>query len=515
MATNWTLENTVMVKNEDFVKKAEAAAPKLYRREEEALTRFRIEGQTLKKEETEGEGYGKGDRIVFDFGHNHAAYFSFTCESVGSPQDAPAFLKIKFCEAEREIYDECTDYQGWISKGWIQEEWLHLDELPKRISMERRYAFRYVVVTVLDTSQKFRITLKDVKREVVSAVKEDCCPPLKTGDELLKKIDEAAVRTLFNCMQTVFEDGPKRDRRLWLGDLRLQALANYETFKEYDLVKRCLYLFAGMTDQNGMIPACVFERPSPHMDDTFLLDYALFFLPALVEYYEYSGDRDTLMELCPAALRQMEIALGFVDKEHVVGREGERTQAGVYHCFTDWNEKLDKQCVMQAVMIYCLKYAIRLCVLTGDKEKEAYYENTRRNLETGAGTFWDEEKKAFVSGPSRQVSLASQVWMILAGVVPKDQAAKLLEETKDSQVAMVTPYMNHFYVTALIAAGRKEQALEHIKKYWGGMIRAGADTFWELYNPENDRETPYGSDSVNSYCHAWSCTPAYLLRVYF
>ena len=27
-------------------------------------------------------------------------------------------------------------------------------------------------------------------------------------------------------MQDVFEDGPKRDRRLWLGDLRLEALAN-------------------------------------------------------------------------------------------------------------------------------------------------------------------------------------------------------------------------------------------------------------------------------------------------
>lgn len=29
-----------------------------------------------------------------------------------------------------------------------------------------------------------------------------------------------------DCMQSVFEDGPKRDRRLWLGDLRLQALAS-------------------------------------------------------------------------------------------------------------------------------------------------------------------------------------------------------------------------------------------------------------------------------------------------
>ena len=36
------------------------------------------------------------------------------------------------------------------------------------------------------------------------------------------------------------EDGPKRDRRLWLGDLRLEALANYETYRNFDLVKRLL-----------------------------------------------------------------------------------------------------------------------------------------------------------------------------------------------------------------------------------------------------------------------------------
>ena len=42
-------------------------------------------------------------------------------------------------------------------------------------------------------------------------------------------LDRVSQRTLRDCMQTVFEDGPKRDRRLWLGDLRLQALANYAT----------------------------------------------------------------------------------------------------------------------------------------------------------------------------------------------------------------------------------------------------------------------------------------------
>jgi len=58
-------------------------------------------------------------------------------------------------------------------------------------------------------------------------------------------------------MQTVFEDGPKRDRRLLFGNLRFQAFTNYATFRNYDLVKRCLYLFAAFPREDGMVFACV------------------------------------------------------------------------------------------------------------------------------------------------------------------------------------------------------------------------------------------------------------------
>lgn len=518
MAVNWASEQAVMMKNEHFIQKAQKLIPSLIRTNEKPVKYYEwkdgvkipIHGDFGKK------SYGKGDRIILDFEHNHAAYFQFVCRSTGSPQDAPAFLHIKFCEIEKEIDEDSANYNGWISKGWIQEEWLHLDELPAEIQMERRYAFRYVVITVLDTSQKFRITLEHAKRQAVSSVKEDNASPFPTEDSMLKQIDRTSVRTLANCMQTVFEDGPKRDRRLWLGDLRLQALADYQTFHDTDLVKRCMYLFAGMPNQEGMIPACVFEKPEPLMDDTFLLDYALFFIPLLVEYYKNTKDRETLGELAPAALHQLEIAMKFVDDNGVVCEEGAECMHGKYYCFIDWNDQLDKQCSMQAVIIYAMRYAEELCRLTGNKDGENECREAGERLSDAARRkFWDHEEHAFISGGDRQVSLASQVWMILADVIRGEEAVRLLNRAEKSPVTMVTPYMHHFYVTALIQCGEKEKALNHIKTYWGGMIFAGADTFWELYNPENEKESPYGSDCVNSYCHAWSCTPAYLLREYY
>ena len=98
-----------------------------------------------------------------------------------------------------------------------------------------------------------------------------------------------------------------------------------------------------------------------------------------------------------------------------------------------------------------------------------------------------------------------------------EEGAEILDKViaLNPEKGMVSPYMNHHFVEALLKCGKKEQAMDYMKYYWGGMLSHGADTFWELYNPENPAESPYGGSIVNSYCHAWSCTPTYLLRKYF
>ena len=64
-----------------------------------------------------------------------------------------------------------------------------------------------------------------------------------------------------------------------------------------DLVKRCLYLFAGQTKDNGQVSACLFTAPKFIVDDTFLQDYSKSFGAPLLDFYEASGDRETLEDL--------------------------------------------------------------------------------------------------------------------------------------------------------------------------------------------------------------------------
>lgn len=519
MAITNAIENFKMTVNEDFVAKAQALTPALIETNIVPTQTVDImpngpdfSAKELKPGFTSSRPLGREDSLCLDFGNHCVGYVSFTITPVGSPADAPAYLSLRFGEIPYEIAADASGYSGEVSRAWIQEEFIHVDVLPARVSLPRRYAFRYLRITVLDTSAKYQVVVGDVVCKSVSSADLSAVPPLNVSNPELERLDRASLKTMHDCMQLVFEDGPKRDRRLWLGDLRLQALTNYVTFRNNDLVKRCLYLFAGLTQNEGRVGACLFLEPAPQVDDTALFDYALFFVSCLHDYLEATGDRETAAELFPTARRQLELARRELDEKGLVAdREG-------WWCFLDWGEGLNKQAGAHAILIYTLKQGVCLARRLGDDVQTRAWETASARLSRAAlDHLWDAGQGFFVSGADRQVSWASQVWFVLAGVFGREQNVRLLERliSENPPIPMVTPYMYHYFIDALIQNGLKDQALACMKSYWGGMLRAGADTFWELYDPKDPYASPYGSRLVNSFCHAWSGTPAYFIRKYF
>lgn len=496
MAISNKLQNFQMIVNQSFVDKAEELTPKL------------IETMVTPSPDRTGP-MGKRDRVVLDFQDHQVGYLSFQIESVGSPADAPAKLRIRFAELPFELSEDWESYDGDVSNSWLQEEILFVDTLPSAVNLPRRYAFRYVEMTVLDTSPKYQVVFHGIQCRSVSSGDYGKVPDVIIDDPELAALDRVSLRTMQQCMQTVFEDGPKRDRRLWVGDLRLQALGNYATFRNYDLVKRCLYLLAGLTQNEGRVGACLFEKPQPHVDDTALFDYSLFYVSVLHDYYEATADRKTLEELFPTAHRQVELALRELDERNVV-----RDRKG-WWCFLDWGEGLNKQAGAQAILIYTMKQGRAMAAWLGKDALEKAYDRKIQEATQGAlETLWDRERGFFVSGKESQISWASQIWFVLAEVLNKEENIRLLKRLKreDPPLRMVTPYMYHHYVEALLRCGMKNQAVDCLKSYWGEMIRDGGDTFFEVYDPKDKEASPYGSRIINSFCHAWSGTPAYFIR---
>ncbi|RCW73186.1 family 78 glycoside hydrolase catalytic domain [Saliterribacillus persicus] len=461
--------------------------------------------------ELSDEVLGKDNSLILDFGDHQVGYLSLSITPVGSPPDAPLHMRLTFGEMPVEMAESFSTYDGWISSSWLQEETIHVDVLPSELKLPRRYSFRYLKIEVLDTSPKYKVSFQHVAVETITSGDEGQVEAFVHDDEELVEIDRVSIKTLQDCMQDVFEDGPKRDRRLWLGDLRLQAMANYATFKNNDLVKRNLYQFAAVPNQNGQVSANLFVEPSLIPDDTFLFDYSLFFTTTLYDYYQATKDIETLKELWPIAYRQVEIGLERLDDKGIVQDDDS------WWSFIDWHPDLNKQSPSQAILIYTLKRAILLAQELKEDTKIVELENhLEKVMEATHKYLWKDDIGFFVSGDKEQISWATQVWMVIAGVLDEAKSRELLLQVLDTQpeVEMNTPYMHHHLVEALFEVGLKKEATDWMRMYWGGMLRDGADTFWELYNPKDKTFSPYGNHLINSYCHAWSCTPTYLIRKY-
>jgi alpha-L-rhamnosidase len=501
-----------------WAERAEALLPTLVETEQEpvALVRPRQElSHPLRyymdveaaADQLESYAFTRGESFFLDFGGHRTGFLSFRLETQGRQPDAPVRLRLAFGEVPTDVAEPFEPYTGRLSKGWLPEEIVTVDDLPAFVRLPRRYAFRYLKVEVIDTSAEFAVRFTNVRAHAVTSARTVVAAV--GASELWRRIDEVSLATLRDCMQTCFEDGPRRDRRLWLGDLRLQALTNYATFKHNELAQRCLYLFAAHSRADGLVAACVYERPEPKYGGLHIVDYAALFNVVLLEYVQATGDLQTGRDLWPAAKRQLEILSADLDAN------GRYRNSEAMWIFIDWSDALDREASIQAVLIFAFKRTLDLARTLGTSEEVVGYAATIEQMSRAArAAFWDEGLGLAVSGPSRQVSWASQAWMALAGVLSRDEGARALAAALalPQAVKPVTPYLYHYVVEALLACGSVESARNLVASYWGSMAQLGADTFWESYDPAEPLSSPYGDIHASSYCHAWSCTPAYFVR---
>ena len=451
----------------------------------------------------------KGDVVTIDLGDHYVGYFSFVMDYVDFYIDAPIKLCVKFAESKDELEADFAAYKGKLCASWLQEEIVNLDATGE-FRMPRRYAARYIRITVLQTPKKF--TLSHFAFRAVTSADQSALQEKKIDDPLLAHIDSVATKTLKNCMQRVFEDGPKRDRRLWTGDFYLEALANSRTFANFALVRRCLYLFAA-SDKNahGFFPGFVFENPVFASGIWFLEDYALLYAVTLCDYYEETKDEATFWELYPVAKSQIDAAIQTLDES------GRITIPNGCDAFIDWCPGLHKRVSLHGVFLFALKTFSSLLVKLAHTDAAYYTAQYEAAKMAALALFYDKEKTMVVSEIDHgQYSVHATVWMILGGVLEGEAAKQALLAvlaSKDS-VKPFTPYMHHYVVAAFVSLSLWEEAFAYIKTVWGGMLLRGVDTFPEVYLPSEPGFSPYGDAMINSMCHAWSCTPSYFIRSY-
>ena len=452
--------------------------------------------------------------VTVDFGRHMTGYFTFRIRTVRGAQDAPMRLKFTFGEVPAEMATPFDPFPGGLSRAWMQDETITIEHIDREITIPRRISGRYMRIELLGASSGFDFAMDDMYFTACSSAAEVKVEPL--GDnvpEMIRRINEVSLETLRECMQTVYEDGPKRDHRLWVGDLYLESLANRHSFRNFELTKRCLYLFAGLTADDGTIISNLFEHPEPHPQyGSYMLTYSLLFNSTLLEYLKDTGDLETANDLWEVAERQVEDALTYVNDDYIF----DKSRKNVW-IFFDWRDGLDVDAPIQAAVIFGLNQTYELAQMLGKEDEVKLWKTYEKNMIKAARKhLYDKKRGVIVSGPSQQVSVISQAWMIKAGVLDEAEGQRAINTVlADSSTVMPgTPYATHYLVDAMLLCGMNEEAKSYVIDYWGGMVNKAADTFWEAYDPKNDYISPYGFHPLNSYCHAWSCTPVYFIYTY-
>jgi alpha-L-rhamnosidase len=75
-----------------------------------------------------------------------------------------------------------------------------------------------------------------------------------------------------------------------------------------------------------------------------------------------------------------------------------------------------------------------------------------------------------------------------------------------------------YELAVLCESGEHDLVRREMLSYWGGMIKLGATSFWEEYDPslpDDAHYSMYGVTFGKSLCHAWGAGPIYVIGKYF
>lgn len=254
-----------------------------------------------------------------------------------------------------------------------------------------------------------------------------------------------------------------------------------------------------------------------------IMDYTFYWFLGIYDYYLYTGDKTFITQFYPRMQSLMEYCLGRRNKDGLMeGLPGDWV-------FIDWADKLSKkgEVSFEQLLLCRSLETMGICAdLANEKADAAKYKQYAAELKNKLFTiYWNESKKALVHSrvngqQTENVTRYSNMFSIFFDYFNAQQK----EDVKKSVLLnnniqkITTPYMRFYELEALCAMGEQKYVLQEMKDYWGGMLKLGATSFWEEYNPDKkgaEHYAMYGREFGKSLCHAWGASPIYLLGKYY
>lgn len=459
---------------------------------------FRLERKPLQPVTTAPENGG----VLYDFGRETFGYV--VLEGI----HGTGCLDLYYGESPEEACD--TEHCETLDRLEVNGQ--HIADLATNRTVERtdRYvlesskAFRYVFLKPSDALGVDRVGME------YEFLPEDYRGSFRCNDEELNRIWEVGAYTMHLTTREFFIDGIKRDRWVWSGDAIQSYLMNYYLFFDSETVKRTIWLLRG-------------KDPVTSHTNT-IMDYTFFWFLSIYDYYMYTGDRHFVSQIYPRMQTMMDYVLGRTNADGMVeGLTGDWVFVDWADGYLDKHGELSFEQVLFCKSLETMALCAGLAGCTADVQRYDELASALRDKLMPA--FWDEARQALVHNriggqQSEAVTRYANMFAVFFGYLTPEQqeAVKHSVLLNDAILKITTPYMRFYELEALCALGEHEAVMREMKAYWGGMLREGATSFWEKYNPAEtgtQHLSMYGRPYGKSLCHAWGASPIYLLGKYY
>ena len=275
------------------------------------------------------------------------------------------------------------------------------------------------------------------------------------------------------------------DRMSWTGDAHPIQAASLVAFGNYDFIKKNI---ENTADQNNGIRS-----------------YSLYWVLSLIDYYRYTGDREFLEKYLNNAANKLD------DAYLEYGKDPDLR-------FYGWDERLTAGFELWFKPAPEAQKAYKMLTIRAWLEFAGLMREIGRSDLDSKYTWWARRK----IGELRQ----DQFWVMDLGMHAASDAINtgMLNQREIDSIYInqfisrsrrlsLSPFNQYFVIQALGNIGKYDDALSTIRDIWGGMLKQGGTTPYEVFRPswndflEPNDPVPNSQSGIVSLCHPWGAGP--------
>lgn len=333
---------------------------------------------------------------------------------------------------------------------------------------------------------------------------------VELSDSLDRKIYDMCVNTLNLCMMEHYVDCPWREQCLYAFDSRNQMLAGYWAFEgsNFDYVRANLLLMSKDNRDDGLLSITF-----PCGDDLVIPSFSLYYILAVKEYLDYSGDLTLGEEVFDKLGSVIDVFRSNI-KDGLVHKFSGKNKWSFY----DWSdygysdiyiENKGSDFLLNSIFVIALKSYDDICRKLG---KTNNFEGLAEKISFAANEkFFDKTRGLyFIENPDETPTELANSLAVLSGIATKDKIKTICEALSNNKLLECSLSMKTFKYDAMLSydTGYKDAVFAEIRDTYKKMIDAGSTTVWETI------EGAAAFENAGSLCHGWSSIPVYYYNKY-